>query len=75
MSWPCPNCHAQCRTPDAYDIHFKRCRAMSVEEIEEILKANHVIDYSALSKPSGDRTRIAKAIHVHHIAKLRGKKV
>jgi hypothetical protein len=72
----CPNCHAQCRTPDAYDIHFKRCRAMSLDEMMDIFYGPDKTVFSASLMDSWGDTiadNIAR-VHARHIAKLRGKK-
>jgi len=76
MSWHCPSCNASCRTPETLGIHVSKCRAMSVEEIELIVRKfdstndeqNGVIDFDSYV------SLIAKAIHAFHVAKLRGRK-
>lgn len=73
MSWVCPQCAAQCRTAESYGIHVSRCRAMSVEEIEEVL-IRACPEMGTWTDEDENVTTAAKAIHAFHIAKLRGKK-
>ena len=80
MSWPCPQCGASCRTPESLGIHVGRCRAMSVEEIRDLVlhglggfSTHDGIDLQEMCDNEIADT-VAKAIHAHHIAKLRGKK-
>ena len=74
MNWHCPSCNASCRTPESLSIHVSHCRAMSVEDIEQLL-------FQAVEKwklePIPGRTGygiMAQTVHAFHIKKLRGRK-
>jgi hypothetical protein len=69
--YPCPNCYANCRTPETLGIHLKRCRAMSVEEIAKILSEGFLEHGRIVWSPHDE---VAKKLHTAMVAKLRGRK-